>query len=281
MFDYDIEYLESQMRGADFERYMTRLDEEVSIALFTPILLLRTADVGSYNLGQGHMQLYLWMLNAMNDDRAYYIDRYILNRMVDYNFSPNAPRAKIKFEKLDNKNSDLKKEVLLYLIRYGSVGVDLEELGQAVGMDLHQIQQTMDPAGSPAPAGDGAAKETKTPATDNPPKNRERIVTVPKRATNETVDEIHGRVQSQVARAFKDNRFGPGLTISMGFRNRLAKALEADGVEHPETTAVSIFNKMDAWLEDVVALGREEFGSPDAFMTLFGQALGNEVARHS
>jgi hypothetical protein len=52
------------MRGADFERYMTRLDEEMSIGLFTPILLLRTADVGSYNLGQGHMQIYLWMLNA-------------------------------------------------------------------------------------------------------------------------------------------------------------------------------------------------------------------------
>jgi hypothetical protein len=40
-YDYDIEYLESQMRGADFERYMARLDEEISIGLFTPILLLR------------------------------------------------------------------------------------------------------------------------------------------------------------------------------------------------------------------------------------------------
>ena len=45
-FDYQVEYLESQMRGADFERYLTRLDEEMSLALFTPLLLLRTADSG-------------------------------------------------------------------------------------------------------------------------------------------------------------------------------------------------------------------------------------------
>lgn len=55
-YDYDVEYLESQLRGVDFERYMTRLDEEMSLALFTPLLLLRNADVGSHNLGVQHTQ---------------------------------------------------------------------------------------------------------------------------------------------------------------------------------------------------------------------------------
>lgn len=55
-YDYDVEYLESQLRGVDFERYMTRLDEEMSLALFTPLLLLRNADVGSHNLGVQHAQ---------------------------------------------------------------------------------------------------------------------------------------------------------------------------------------------------------------------------------
>ncbi len=53
-FDYQVEYLESQMRGADFERYLTRLDEEMSLALFTPLLLLRTADAGGFNQGIAH-----------------------------------------------------------------------------------------------------------------------------------------------------------------------------------------------------------------------------------
>ncbi|ATW61105.1 portal protein [Gordonia phage Anamika] len=53
-YDYQVEYLEAQMRGADFERYLTRLDEEMSLALFTPLLLLRTADAGGFNQGVAH-----------------------------------------------------------------------------------------------------------------------------------------------------------------------------------------------------------------------------------
>lgn len=53
---YDIEYLESQMRGADFERYLARLDEEISLSIFTPMLLMRSGDRGSLNLGVQHTQ---------------------------------------------------------------------------------------------------------------------------------------------------------------------------------------------------------------------------------
>lgn len=55
-YEYDIEYLESQMRGADFERYLARLDEEISLSIFTPMLLMRTGSVGSLNLGVQHTQ---------------------------------------------------------------------------------------------------------------------------------------------------------------------------------------------------------------------------------
>jgi hypothetical protein len=144
-YDYEIEYLESQMRGADFERYMTRLDEEMSIGLFTPILLLRTADVGSYNLGQGHMQIYLWMLNALNGDRKWYIDNYLLPRMVDYNFSPNAPRAKIKFRKMGNENSTLIATLVQALVNGNRATVDLDQLGEVAGLDLREVRQLTKP----------------------------------------------------------------------------------------------------------------------------------------
>lgn len=142
-FDYDISYLESQMRGADWERYLTRLDEEISIGLFTPILLLRTADVGSYNLGVGHMQMYLWMLNAMNDDRAQYIDKYILSRMTDFNFSVKAPRPKVVFRKLGNQNADVLKEILKELVKQGRVGFDFRELGEIAGMTMKEVDETI------------------------------------------------------------------------------------------------------------------------------------------
>lgn len=142
-FDYDISYLESQMRGADWERYLTRLDEEISIGLFTPILLLRTADVGSYNLGIGHMQMYLWMLNAMNDDRAQYINSYILSRMTDFNFSVRAPRPRIVFRKLGNQNAEVLKEVMKKLVEQGRLGFDFRELGELAGMTIEEIDITV------------------------------------------------------------------------------------------------------------------------------------------
>lgn len=274
MFDYDIEYLESQMRGADFERYMTRLDEEVSIALFTPILLLRTADVGSYNLGQGHMQLYLWMLNAMNADRKQYMDRYILTRLVDYNFSPNAPRAKVVFEDLDNKSNDTKKDIAVEMIRQGRASADLTELGEALGMTLHEIKQTVaDPAATPpAPAKGNAA----------PPANRERIAISAARPSGmATVDEVVARMRGQVEKAFRENSFDAHTRFSMGFKNRMSKALAADGVFDTDKRTTRLYEKMDAWIADVVALGRDEFSGPEEFVKLFEQVLRNEVSNLS
>jgi hypothetical protein len=273
MYDYDIEYLESQMRGADFERYLTRLDEEVSIALFTPILLLRTADVGSYNLGEGHMQLYLWMLNAMNADRKQYIDRYILPNMVNYNFSPNAPRSKIVFEELDQQNSTMQKDILVELIKSGTVTVDLEQLGQQTGMTLKQVRQTLKPTGNGDAGGGNGSKSGSGSGNDNGLNNRETIVVHGMQAARDTVLEIKERVSGQVTNAFREERFGPDLKVSMGFYKRMLVALKADGVRSPEVTVKNLYEKMDRWLEEVVAIGQENFSGPDEFTTLFYQAF--------
>lgn len=165
-FDYDISYLESQMRGADWERYLTRLDEEISIGLFTPILLLRTADVGSYNLGVGHMQMYLWMLNAMNDDRAQYINKYILSRMTDFNFSVKAPRPRIVFRKLGNQNADVLVQVMKYLTQGGRISFDYKELGEIVGMTVTEVKQTIEDASQGDGTDDPSNEEDNSSVSD-------------------------------------------------------------------------------------------------------------------
>lgn len=159
-FDYDISYLESQMRGADWERYLTRLDEEISIALFTPILLMRTADVGSYNLGQGHMQMYLWMLNAMNDDRGDYINKFLLSRITDFNFGVKAPRPKIVFRKLGNQNVEVLKAILEELTKQGRLNFDFRELGEIAGMSIQEIEQTINPDATDSANPDTAPAKT-------------------------------------------------------------------------------------------------------------------------
>lgn len=254
-YDYGIEYLESQMRGADFERYLTRLDEEISIGLFTPILLLRTADVGSYNLGVGHMQMYLWMLNAMNDDRASYINRYLLSRMTDYNFSPKAPRPRIKFRKLGNQNGDLLRSIITELIKKGGIKPDVRELGEMAGMTFEEIEGTVgDPA---ANTGDGTDTNP-VPEGDGVPNGTDKA--------RETEKSITARVGPQVTNAFKAGTWGPEFKVNMGHKKRMAEALGVDGAEQ-------VYGRMDSWIAEAVGAAT----SADEFMGMFSKVLTHEV----
>jgi hypothetical protein len=256
-FDYEIEYLESQMRGADFERYLTRLDEEISLGLFTPILLLRTADVGSYNLGVGHMQVYLWMLNAMNDDRAMYINKYILRKFANYNFSVNAPSPKIVFRKMGNTDTDMIKQLLVALISGDKAKVDLNELGQLAGLSLKEVRQTVDP---------NAPDPNANPADNTP-------------AATAVMPDIINRVKPQVLNAFKEDKFGPGLRLTMGYKRKFVKSLESDGVKNASDIADEFYGRMDHWFNDIVTLGRDEFSGVDSFMALFERVLNSEMTR--
>jgi hypothetical protein len=259
-FDYEIEYLESQMRGADFERYLTRLDEEISLGLFTPILLMRTADVGSYNLGVGHMQMYLWMLNAMNDDRAFYINKYILNKFVNVNFSPNAPRAKIVFRKMGNTDTDLIKQLLVALVSGGKTSVDLEELGRIAGLTLKEIRQTTAPDPAPGTDPNAPAKPDQT-------------------ATQNVLSEITERVSSQVSRAYLEKKFNSDFRVNMGFKRRFEKALEEDGLSASKLRADNFYGHMDHWLKDITALGQDAFSGPDTFMEMFSRVAEYELTK--
>ena len=285
-YDYEIEYLESQMRGADFERYMTRLDEEISIGLFTPILLLRTADTGSYTLGQGHMQLYLWMLNAMNDDRKQYYDNYLLSKMVDYNFGTKAPRARIVFRKLGNTNAELLNAMLTALLQKDRIKVDVKELGQMAGMKLTEIEQTLAAPAVPSdPAAPAGPKKPAKPA--GPAKGRAHAGLWSGDDTSSLGDmseawatskEINTRVRGQVEAAFRDDTFGKEFKINMGFKRRFEKALASHDVAFPLVTANQLYGRMDNWIADVLPLGKEEFSSPDNFMSLFSTVLNNEIS---
>lgn len=269
-YDYDIEYLESQMRGADFERYMTRLDEEISIGLFTPILLLRTADVGSYNLGVGHMQMYLWMLNAMNNDRAQYIDGYILSRMVDYKFSPNAPRARIRFRKLGNQNAELIRSLLTELVKSGKLKPDTTELGEMAGMTFTEIAGTVEDPAATDPNADPRQgrpdRATDGDTTQDPGFMRAKDVAL----------EIVTRTRPQVTKAFKAKTFNSGFTVNMGFKKRMDQVLTETG---SDVSAEELYTRMDRWIEDVAAIGLDNYQNPDEFMQLFTKVLDNELVR--
>lgn len=276
-YEYDIQYLESQMRGADFERYMTRLDEEISIGLFTPILLLRTADVGSYNLGVAHMKMYMWMLNAMNDDRKQYIDKYILSKMTDYNFSEKAPRPEIIFKKLGQDSELMIKDLLLALVNAGKVKVNVVELGEMAGMTIEEVEATTAPDAPVVPDTAGAdAPATPNPVTDPGTSNRVSLHSQPA-DVGAIVKEIDNRVRPQIENAFTNGTFGEGFAVNMGFKRRMTKAFTSNMVSRPEDRVEKVYCRMDNWLKDIVTLPADEFGGVEDFMAMFNRILEHEI----
>jgi hypothetical protein len=253
-YDYSIEYLESQMRGADFDRYLTRLDEEISLSLFTPLLMLRTADVGSYNLGTTHAQVYLQMLNALAGDWAQYINEYILSRMVDVNFSPTSPRARIKFRKLGDDKMDLVKVMLQQMLSNKTVKPNLVELGDIAGLSLAEVQEvTSDPTADPAtedPTGnDPAGKTGNSDSTGDGTSQSSRRV----------AEAMHERIITQLSKASRDGTLGHGYTPDLGYRKQFVSALVDEGAGRVRAEAA--YERATAYVADVVSAGSSAFGS--------------------
>jgi hypothetical protein len=235
-YDYEIEYLESQMRGADFERYLMRLDEEMSIGLFTPLLILRTADVGSYNLGETHWNMYLNMLNALVGDLKSYTDPYIIDRMVDINFGTKAPRARIIFRKMGDDKVEMVKQLLQALMTSGTVKPDLDQLGDIVGLNLKEVEVLTEP--TVPPTGD-PEKET-APKKKAAKNSREYIGDVARR--------VGIQLHEHVTAGLPMDRFSPAL----GSAGQLVEALSLDGFLGSEASMQGdVFLFTDRYVRDL------------------------------
>lgn len=266
-FEYSIEYLESQMRGADFERYLVRLDEEMSLALFTPLLLLRNADVGSHNLGVQHTQTWLWCLNAIVGDMAEYITRYPVQRLKAYNYSPNAPWVTWKPRPLGKENVETLRSIVTTLMRAGKIKPDIEELGEALGMTLAEVQAV---TSETDPDDDDEGSDRPSEAGGGP-----KGVGEP-RATGR---EISARVKSQVEKAFRTNTFGPGFSPDLGYHKRFIQSLVSEGtaVDKAESITNEFYHRAERWLKDAVEIGQDEYSSPNDFMSMLDRFLDNEI----
>jgi hypothetical protein len=257
-YEWDIEYLESQMRGADFERYLDRLDEEMSLALFTPVLLFRTADVGSYNLGQAHHSLFMTMLNALAGDIKFYLDRYLLARMVDMNFSPNSPRAEWVPRKLGKDVAENLRVMIQALITQKIAKPDLAELGTALGMTIEEIKEVtaettvMDKQAEIAQEQQAAAaKQQAKVAAAQPapqlvrqqPNSQNALLLVPR---------MFERAKGQIEKAFREGTFDANFKLDLGHRRQLVDALECDDAAE---TVEGFNRRIDAWFSDLTAIG--------------------------
>lgn len=232
-FEYDIKYLESQMRGADFERYMLRLDEEISLALFTPLLLMRGGEGGSLNLGTAHMQMYQWQLNAITGDWAEYINKYILAPMADFNFGTKSARPRIKFQQMGKTQSETNRAVLAAMVNAGSVRPDIVELGQAVGLTLEEIRVVSD--------------------NEEKPKIDKRVARVRDGQNPDSVaDKITARIAGQAKKAFANGTFSTTWIPDFGYGSKVP----ADQID-----------RLEKWNDDLLQDGL--FASAEEYLEIF------------
>ena len=260
-FDYSLEYLESQMRGADFERYMTRLDEEMSIALFTPILLMRTADVGSYNLGTQHTIIYQWMLNAISGDWKFYIDWYILRALRDYNFGTNAELPKIKFRRQGAQNEELVRDVVRAMIAKQQLEPsDIDELGEVAGIDLKKVRQLQqDPEPTPGdPTQPSQADDDTDGEGGSDTENRKRVFAV--------LAGLSNRIEPQVRHGFRRG-FDASHRFNLGFQAKFEQALRDAGNLYAHQETKKFYSMIDRLLDDMKQSDR--YRDPDQFMKAY------------
>ena len=139
---YDIKYIESQMRGVDFETYLKRQDMEKARAIFIPDLLLGTGNVGSYELGKEHKSTFLNGLMGTFDEMVHYINRYIIPPLVHYNFGEKATVPEFKYLPISRVNDDLIMNVVTAMVNGKMIRPSTKELSDKIGIPLEEIENT-------------------------------------------------------------------------------------------------------------------------------------------
>lgn len=253
--EWDIKYLESNMRGADFERYLDRLDEEKSLALFTPTLLFRTGSTGSYNLSSQHLLVFQWILNALVGDLKTYVDEYIIKRLHDINFGPNAPRSEIRFRTLGRLDDTGAMSILQALIQNKGAKLaetGLRDLGNQIGIDLEYVN------GMGAPPGGATTLESAVagllPNSQAPNQNQNQNTPPTPEAKNQLVS-ARRRLEEQVRRTFRTrdgyDREYALRRIKLGFKGAFINDMTHAGA-NPDG-AERFFHTLESSLRDVLA----------------------------
>lgn len=141
---YDLKYLESQMRGFDFENYLSRLDREISFGLLFPALIMGGDKGGSYALGSSQIQAFYTNLMGLMDNVVDYVNAYIIPQLVEYNFGPDK-EAKIAYQPL---SADAKKqihEMLMQVIKNGNYEPEINQLEERSGIKLSKVPKSERP----------------------------------------------------------------------------------------------------------------------------------------
>ncbi len=138
---YDIEYLESNMRGVDFGMYLSRLDMEKCRAIFVPDLLLGTGRVGSFELGKEHKATFLQAVQGMFDDITEYVQKYIIDQLVGINYPDGTEIPKFRHLPLSPVDQDTIAKIIQEASKGGEQFIDVKKLAQRIGIPILDAEE--------------------------------------------------------------------------------------------------------------------------------------------
>jgi hypothetical protein len=136
-YNYDLKYLESQMRGFDFENYLSRLDMEIARGLFLPELVFGGAKGGSYALGSAQIQAFYTNLMGIMDNIVDYVNLYLLPQLIEYNFEKNK-LASFTYQPLSVDQKKNIQDMIMSLIKLGKLKPDTKQLEDRSGIKLKE-----------------------------------------------------------------------------------------------------------------------------------------------
>lgn len=126
--------------GLSYIRFMSYLDVMKTRGMFVPDLtMFQLSDVGSRAMSQSHGEIY-WALQAgLLGDLKGYIDLYLIDQLVRYNFGEDAPACFWEYQPLSPDTIEWLKRLVDRMVQSSVVLPDLQELESRLGIRLTQV----------------------------------------------------------------------------------------------------------------------------------------------
>lgn len=142
---WDLNYLLDDKRGEMFLSALTFFENKILRGMFVPertITQDSSSKAGSYSLSQTHADMFLLGEEALLVDIENQINRYVVRRLVEYNFGSKAPQCYIKIERITDARKGFLKDVFMQMVKTGTAIPAAREIADIVGVPLDDENDT-------------------------------------------------------------------------------------------------------------------------------------------
>ena len=137
---WDLDYLLDDKRGEMFLSALTFFENKMLRAMFVPertITQDSSSKAGSYSLSQTHADMFLLGEEALLVDIENQVNRYIIRRLVEYNFGAKAPQCYLRIERITDARKGFLKDVFMQMVKTGTAIPAAREIADVVGVPLN------------------------------------------------------------------------------------------------------------------------------------------------